>query len=80
MVVECVVFGEDKLKNLLDKSIVIMLALVAFSVRITNIKNPRVVIKFYKYDVTRSLRLKLKLKFDGVSKMTIYIFWFIKER
>lgn len=80
MVVECVVFGEDKLKNLLDKSIVIMLALVAFSVRITNTENPRVVIKFYKYDVTRSLRLKLKLMFDGVSKMTVYIFWFVKER
>lgn len=80
MVVECVVFEEDKLKNLLDKSIVIMLALVAFSVRITNTENPRVVIKFYKYDVTRSLRLKLKLKFDGVSKMTVYIFWFVKER
>lgn len=79
MVVECVVFEEDKLKNLLDKSIVIMLALVAFSVRITNTENPRVVIKFYKYDVTRSLRLKLKLRFDGISKMTIYIFWFIKE-
>ena len=46
MVVECVVIDEDKLKNLLDKSTVKMLAWVAFSEIITNTENPRVVIEF----------------------------------
>ncbi len=70
MVVECAVFGEGKLKDLLDKSVVIMLAWVVFNVRLVSAVYLRVTSQVNPRGVERSLRLKLKLKFDGVSKMT----------